>query len=171
MVVVEEGKPSFPLPLLASKVSVRLAREPPAGRAGGGLVGVDPPLQEEVGGRRRVSSEEIGIAVAGDVEEPVLLSFWMVEVSAGKGERRVVVQSIAVKQDGTRVPTVERQCERYLQSATTAPKFSPEQRLDLFSRAVEPTLQRELKHKGAANGDGSYSAELIGQWKYAQCLL
>lgn len=42
------------------------------------------------------------------------------------------------------------------------PKFSPEQRLELFSRAVEPTLQRELKHKGAANGDGSYSAELIG---------
>ncbi len=34
--------------------------------------------------------------------------------------------------------------------------------LDLFSRAVEPTLQRELKHKGAADGDGSYSAELIG---------
>jgi hypothetical protein len=27
---------------------------------------------------------------------------------------------------------------------------------------VEPTLQRELKNKGAANGDGSYSAELIG---------
>jgi hypothetical protein len=44
----------------------------------------------------------------------------------------------------------------------TVPKFSPEQRIDLFSRVVEPTLQRELKHKGAANGDGSYSAELIG---------
>jgi hypothetical protein len=27
---------------------------------------------------------------------------------------------------------------------------------------VEPTLQRELKHKRAANGDRSYSAELIG---------
>jgi hypothetical protein len=38
----------------------------------------------------------------------------------------------------------------------------PEQRIELFTRAVEPTLQRELKHKGAANGDGSYSAELIG---------
>lgn len=34
-------------------------------------------------------------------------------------------------------------------------------RLELFTRAAEPTLQRELKHKGAANGDGSYSAELI----------
>lgn len=42
------------------------------------------------------------------------------------------------------------------------PKFSAEQRLDMFARAVEPTLQRELKHKGAATGDGSYSAELIG---------
>ncbi|HPW31246.1 MAG TPA: helicase, partial [Rhodoferax sp.] len=92
----------------------------------------------------------------------VLLSFWMVEASASKGERRVVVQPIAVKQDGTRVPVVERQCERYLQMPPSAPKFSPEQRIDLFSRVVEPTLQRELKHKGAANGDGSYSAELIG---------
>lgn len=36
------------------------------------------------------------------------------------------------------------------------------QRIELFARAVEPTLQQELKHKGAANGDGSYSAELIG---------
>ncbi len=72
------------------------------------------------------------------------------------------MQSIAVKQDGTRVPAVERQCERYLQAPTIAPMFSPEQRIEIFSKAVEPALQRELKHKGAANGDGSYSAELIG---------
>ena len=32
--------------------------------------------------------------------------------------------------------------------------YSPEQ--------LSRPLQRELKHKGAANGDGSYSAELIG---------
>ena len=127
------------------------------------LMGLDHPLvQEELGRWRSLSPEEIGIAVAGDVDVPVLLSFWMVEASAGKGERRVVVQSIAVNQDGTRVPAVERQGERYLQALTTTPMFSPEQRLDIFSRIVEPTLQRELKHKGAANGDGSYSAELIG---------
>ena len=127
------------------------------------LMGLDHPLvQEELGRWRSVPPEELGIAVAGDVEEPVLLSFWMVEASAGNGERRVVMQPIAVKQDGTRVPAVERQCEHYLQAPTTTPNFSPEQRLELFSRAVEPTLQRELKHKGAANGNGSYSAELIG---------
>ncbi len=32
----------------------------------------------------------------------------------------------------------------------------------MFAKIVEPTLQRELKHKGAASGYGSYSAELIG---------
>ena len=100
--------------------------------------------------------------MVGDVDEPVLLSIWRVEASGKNGERRVGVQAIAVKQDGTRVPAVERQYERFLQAPTTAPWFEPTQRLDLFARAVEPSLQRELKHKGAANGDGSYSAELIG---------
>lgn len=127
------------------------------------LIGLDHPVvQEELGRWRSVPPEEIGIAVSGDMEEPVLLSLWMVEASAGNGERRVVVQPIAVKQDGSRVPAVERQCEKYLQAPAATPTFQPEQRSKLFARAVEPTLQRELKHKGAANGDGSYSAELIG---------
>lgn len=127
------------------------------------LMGLDHPLvQDELGRWRSVPPEEIGIAVTGDMDTVVLLSLWMVEASIGNGERRVVVQPIAVKQDGTRVPAVERQCARYLQASITTPRFLPEQRLEFFSRVVEPTLQRELKHKGAANGDGSYSAELIG---------
>ena len=127
------------------------------------LMGMDHPLvQEELGRWRSTSPEEIGIAVSGDVDVPVLLSFWRIEVSTGQGERRVVIQSIAVRQDGSRVPVIERQCERYLLAPTTSPRFTPEQRLALFATIVEPALQRELKHKGAANGDGSYSAELIG---------
>jgi superfamily II DNA or RNA helicase len=127
------------------------------------LMGLDHPLvQEELGRWRSLPPEDVGISVGADVDEPVLLSLWMVEASVGNGERRIVVQPIAVKQDGTRVPAVERQCEHYLQAPSTAPRFLPEQRLELFARAVEPTLQRELKHKGAANGDGSYAAELIG---------
>ena len=127
------------------------------------LMGLDHPLiQEELGRWRSVPPEDVGIAVSGDVDAPVLLSLWMVEASAGNGERRVVVQPIAVKQDGTRIPAVERQAEQYLQAPVTSPRFAPEQRQELFAHVVEPTLQRELKHKGAANGDGSYSAELIG---------
>jgi superfamily II DNA or RNA helicase len=127
------------------------------------LMGLDHPLvQEELGRCRSVSPEEIGIAVVGGVDEPVLLSLWMVETSGVSGERRVIVQPIAVKQDGTRVPAVERQCERYLQAPTTAPALTAKQRLDIFSRAIEPTLLRELRHKGTTDGDGSYTADLIG---------
>ena len=92
----------------------------------------------------------------------MLLSLWLVETSAGHGERRVLIQPIAVKLDGTRVPAVERQCEAWLLAVDAAPVFQPDERIDLFTRTIEPTLQRELRHKGAANGDGSYSAELIG---------
>lgn len=127
------------------------------------LLGLDHPLvQEELGRWRSVPPEEVGIAVLGDVDSPVLLSLWLVEASAPNGERRVVVQPIAINQGGTRVPAIERQCEQYLQAPATAPTFNLDQRLELFAKIVEPTLQRELRHKGAANGDGSYSVELIG---------
>jgi hypothetical protein len=127
------------------------------------LMGLDHPLvQEELGRWRSVQPEEVGIAVSGDVEAPMMLSLWMVEASAGNGERRIVIQPIAVKQDGTRVPAIERLSEQYLQAPTTMPQFVTDQRIELFNRVVEPTLQRELKHKGAANGEGGYLAELIG---------
>jgi hypothetical protein len=126
------------------------------------LMGLDHPLvQDELGRWRSVPPEEVGIAVAGDIDEPVLLSVWIVEASVGKGERRVVVQPVAVKQDGVRMPAVERLYEKYLQAPPATPLFRHEQRSDLFARAIEPILQRELKHKGAMNSDAGYSAELI----------
>lgn len=128
------------------------------------LLGLDHPLVQETLGRwRSLPPEEIGIAVSGDdMDGPTMLSLWMVETSTKNGDRRTILQPIAVREDGTRVPSVERQYDRYLQSPTTKPCFTPDYRLELFAQTVEPTLQRELRHKGAVNGDGSYSAELIG---------
>lgn len=127
------------------------------------LMSLDHPLvQAEMGRWRGLPPEELGIAVTEAVEEPVLLSLWLVETSLGQGERRVLVQPIAVRRDGTRMPVVERQCEQYMWAPAIAPRLGPEERLELFTQAVEPTLQREVKHKGAAKGEGSYSAELIG---------
>jgi superfamily II DNA or RNA helicase len=147
----------------ARRVRFTLSREAAANRDDLQLMGLDHPLvQKELERWRNAPPEEIGIAVLGDVDEPVLLSLWKVEASTGKGERRVVIQPIAARQDGARVPAVERLCEQYLQAPPATPIFLPEQRIELFARVIEPTLQRELKHKGAANGDSSYSAELIG---------
>jgi hypothetical protein len=127
------------------------------------LMGLDHPLvQEELGRWRALSPEDIGIAVSGDVSEAIVLSSWLVEAQADNGGRRVVVQPVAVKLDGTRSPQVERQVERFLQAPAAGPTLGTEERARLFTSAVEPTLQRELRHKGAADGAGSYAAELIG---------
>jgi ERCC4-related helicase len=127
------------------------------------LMGLDHPIvQKEIGRWRSVAPEGLGAAARGDGNGVTLLSLWMIEMSAGNGERRLAVQPIAVNMDGTRVPAVERQADHVLRSEAAQPRLSDEERISLFAAAVEPTLQRELKHKGAANGDGSYSAELIG---------
>jgi hypothetical protein len=60
------------------------------------------------------------------------------------------------------MPAIERQSAQYLNAPVAKPFLTAEERLELFRNVVEPTLQRELKHKGMATGDGSYSAELIG---------
>ncbi|NCI77298.1 DEAD/DEAH box helicase [Acinetobacter kanungonis] len=127
------------------------------------LLGIDHPLiQEELGRWRGLPPEDIGLAVSGDVNSPVLLTFWLVETSTSHGERRIIMQPIAVKQDGSRIPTIERHAEQYLHAPANNPKLSYKQRKELLNQIIEPTLQRELRHKGAATGNGSYMAELIG---------
>lgn len=127
------------------------------------LMGLDHPLvQEELGRWRSLPPEQLGVALSAAEVGGTLLSFWLVEASARTGEKRISVQSIAVKPDGTRIPLVERQAGQLLHSAQAVPVLSPEERLSLFASAVEPTLQRELRHKGTGDGDGGFSAELIG---------
>ena len=86
----------------------------------------------------------------------------MVEASNSAGERKTTIQPIAVNLGGQRMPVAECQVEAVLRAITLPPIMNAEQRLELFHRHVEPTLQSKLKYKGAASGDGSYSAELIG---------
>jgi len=127
------------------------------------LLGLDHPVvQEELGRWRSVPPEELGVSLDGGEFGQGILSVWMVEASNSAGERKTTIQPIAVNLGGQRVPAAERQVEAVLRAKTLPPIMSIEQRLELFYGHVEPTLQRELKHKGAASGDGSYSAELIG---------
>ncbi|MBK5932406.1 hypothetical protein CCR78_00095 [Rhodovulum imhoffii] len=64
----------------------------------------------------------------------------------------------ASKKDGTWPATVQVSCIVALLYIGHRVKHSS---WCAISVPLEPTLQRELKHKGAAGGDGSYSAELI----------
>jgi superfamily II DNA or RNA helicase len=141
-----------------------LNREKATSRDDLDLLGLDHPLvQWELEKWRSLPAEEVGFSVQGEGEEAVLLSFWLVESMTSNGARRTLVQPIAVKRDGTRLPAMERTGDRYFHSPQLAPPvFTAEKRLELFRTVVEPTRQRELKHKVAVSSDGSYAAELVG---------
>jgi hypothetical protein len=145
------------------KVRFTLDRDVATSQEGIELLGLDHPLvQEELGRWRGLAPEQLGLSVSSDAISPTLLSFWIVESAVANGERRTTIQTIAVQPDGTRMPAIERQSAQYLNAPVAKPFLTAEERLELFRNVVEPTLQRELKHKGMATGDGSYSAELIG---------
>jgi hypothetical protein len=72
----------------ACKARFTLNRETATSNDNVELLGLDRPLvQEELGRWRIVPPEDLGIAVAADVDDPVLLSFWMVEASGKNGGR------------------------------------------------------------------------------------
>jgi SNF2 family DNA or RNA helicase len=127
------------------------------------LVGIDHPIiQNELMRWNKLPPEEIGIAVKGDTDNLTVLTFWLVDTQMANGDKRTIIQPIAITQDGSRIPFIEKQGMQYLKSSSCRSSFTVEQRKELLSKYIEPTLQRELKHKGTNNGDGSYSAELIG---------
>lgn len=127
------------------------------------LLGLDHSMvSEELGRWRSLPPEEIGFAAISGTDDLVILSLWKVEVSDRSGEHRLLLQPIAVRRDGNRVPSVEREAERCFDRTPMSPALSAEQRIKIFEDFVEPALQRELRHKGAVDGDRSYSAELVG---------
>ena len=127
------------------------------------LLGIDHPLvQDELIRWRNLAPDTLSISVQSRDGQTAFLCFWRVESSGKGGERRTTVQTIAVQKDGTRLPSVERAAKSYIDLPTTKSSLSDEERISIFATVIEPTLQRELRHKGAADGEGSYNAELIG---------
>jgi SNF2 family DNA or RNA helicase len=145
------------------KIIFTLDRDEATSREDIELLGLDHPLvKKELEAWRDLPPEEIGISVSGEEGESTLLSIWQIELMSGNNERRAAIQSIAVKLDGTRVPAIERQYERFFQATVTQPKLLPLERIELFSKFAEPALHREIQHKTSENGRGGYSAKLIG---------
>ena len=127
------------------------------------LIGLDHPIvQEELGRWRSIPPEELGAALDGNGDGPALISLWLVETTNSTGEKCTLIQPIAVRPDGTRLPALERQVGVLMKRQPATPFLEIGDRINLFYKAVEPSLQRELRHKGTANDVGSYSADLVG---------
>ena len=88
-------------------------------------------------------------------------SWWLVEASTREGERRSFVLPLVLREDGTRVPQAERNSDGLFALPPASSSMSPATRLEMLHRTIEPTLQRELRHRGVITDEGSYTAELL----------
>jgi hypothetical protein len=127
------------------------------------LLGLDHPLVADLlAADRATQPENIGLSVAGgDPTTRGVITCWAVDARMPKGEQRVFLQSIAIRDDGQRMPTWERQLDRYLHSVTASPRWTEAERLAHLRNHIEPALDRELGQRGVLSGDGAYTAELI----------
>ena len=127
------------------------------------LLGLDHPLVADLlAAHRATAPENIGLAVAGDdAATHGILTCWLINARMPKGEQRVFLQPIAIRDDGQRMPTWERQLDRHLRGVTAPSRWTEAERLSRLQDQIEPALDRELGQKGVLNGDAAYTAELI----------
>ncbi len=126
------------------------------------LLGLNHPIVEEALGRSRaIAPEGLGVAVQTDDGLRGVASWWVVEAATQQGERRSFVLPLVLRQDGTRVPQAERNNDRFFSLSPVASDMMPAKRLEMLHRIIEPTLQRELRHRGVITDEGSFTAELL----------
>lgn len=127
------------------------------------LLGLDHPLvQAPLRCWQAVPPERIGLAVKGP-DGPGVVSWWLVETKGPSGEHRSLVMPLGVSYDGKRNAQLERigtalfARTTYLNGAPT-----PAARASLLHEAIEPMLDRELRHREIVPAGGSYTAKMIG---------
>lgn len=127
------------------------------------LLGIDHSVVMEAIERWcSVRPEELGAAVQGPGQESGILTWWFVERSSGRGERRFCVQPLAVALNGRRMAAWEQLGDTLLGRATATPFLDGTTRAQMLVKQIEPMLQRELQHRGMGIEGGGVATKLIG---------
>ena len=141
------------------------------------LIGLDHPLLVDALRRwQNVEPELLGTAVAGGTvaggtvdggaalngDGAAVVSWWLIHTDGTDGERRSLVQPLAVSAGGRRLPPLEREGVDLLRRQPGTPALSPAQRRELLHDALEPMIRRELDHRGLVTATGGYTAKLVG---------
>lgn len=127
------------------------------------LIGVDHPIiHAEIDRWQDLTTEKIGVSVQANEGFSSIITLWKIESSSAKGERKAIIQPIAITLEGKRIPSIERKASQYFTYPGYKPVLTTGERLTLFKQFIEPSLLRELKHKGLAGEDSIYLSELIG---------
>lgn len=125
------------------------------------LLGLDHPLVVQFMQRfRDLSDEQIGVRVRSDDGRTGVLSIWHVTTQGERGETRNHMLTLAVDEDGQRIPSWEKQSDRLFQLQPAPANAEPQ--IDLLAETLEPMIQRELVHRGFLAENRGYNARLVG---------
>jgi len=125
------------------------------------LLGLDHP--RVVAWQRHFASlppQELGMMVRSRDGRKGCLGVWRLETEGERRQRKTRLVTIAVSENGERIPTWERKPEEIFHSS---PLSGAEDRFGFrfYRQTVEPVFQRELNQRGILAGGVSYQAELV----------
>ncbi|TVP96596.1 MAG: helicase [Planctomycetaceae bacterium] len=125
------------------------------------LLGLDHPVVVQYLRRfRNLPDDQIGIRVRSDDGRTGVLSIWHVTTQGERGETRNQMLTLAVDDEGQRIPAWEKLPDRRFQLEPAATAGQPP--LNLLSDVLEPMVQRELVHRGMLAENRGYDARLVG---------
>ena len=130
-------------------------------REGVELLGLDHPQVTDYMARfRNLPEAEIGIRVHSDDGQGGILSLWHVSTQGDRGEVRTSIVPLALGNNAQRIPVWERKLDHFF-SLCPVSKESASERV-ITSENLEPTILRELLHRGIVSKQRGYAAKLIG---------
>lgn len=108
----------------------------------------------------RQSPQALGIRVRSGDGRKGCLGVWRVETEGERRQRKTRLVTIAVTENGERVPAWERKPEEIFHAA---PLSGAGERLGVgfYRDTVDPIFQRELNQRGIVAGGVSYQVELV----------
>jgi len=125
------------------------------------LLGLDhPQVVQHMQSYRGLPEEYIGIRVQGDDGRSGVLSIWQITTQGDRGETRNHILTLAIDQAGQRIPSWEKQVDRFYQLPSATSSRVPQS--DLLTKTLEPMIQRELVHRHLLAENRGYEARLIG---------
>ena len=127
------------------------------------LLGIDHPLMNALLSRwQSAPADRAGATAKVGLARKAVLTLWLVQTYGRGNDAGTHLVPVAVDADGKRVPALEKQYPSCFAAPSGSVQFSPNEREKLLAEAIEPTLQRELGHRGIAAMDKGYATELVG---------
>jgi len=126
------------------------------------LIGIDHPIITQLTEQWQAADPAILGATANmGLSKPAVLTIWLVRSFGTGPDTGTHMVSIAVDQQGKRVPALEKQYRDCFRAPAGRPQFQQTERANLLHEHIELTLQRELGHRRIASPERGYSTELL----------